>query len=305
MDTVGLIKSTSVTELATPAARAQDAPRTEIDIRPLVTQEELAQGVDIQRDTWGRDFTECVPASMLQITQKVGGIAAGAFDPAGRLVGFIYGLTGLREGRRVHWSHMLAVRPEARGAGLGRRLKLYQRDVLLGHGVEEVRWTFDPLVAQNAHINLNDLGAEIEAYVPEMYGSNTGSDLHSGLGTDRFVVLWRVADPLVAKVIAGQRPARPDGADRAPVVNAQLRSGRSVDPVETELPPAPMVRIEIPEDIQRVKATAHDVAMRWRTTTRRAFLWYLERGYRVGGFRREPDSGRCFYLLVRAGAPAQ
>ncbi len=273
--------------------------RPVIVIRPLCTQDELAQGVAIQRETWGQDFTECVPTSMLQISQKVGGIAAGAFDPAGRMVGFLYGLTGARDGRLVHWSHMLAVRSDARGAGLGKRLKLYQREVLLGLGVEEVRWTFDPLVAQNAHVNLNDLGAEIESYVPEMYGADTGSDLHSGLGTDRFIALWRIADPKVAGVLNGKRPGPAKELETAPVVNSELRADGSPNPVDAELPSATAVRVEVPEDIQRAKADSHQVALRWRATTRRAFLWYLERGYRVTGFRRDPDTHRCFYLVAR------
>ncbi len=277
------------------APRAQE----EITIRPLRTQAELAEGVAIQRETWGDTFTEVVPASILQISQKVGGLAVGAFTGVGRLVGFLFGLTGTLEGRLVHWSHMLAVRPEARGAQLGRRLKLYQRDELLRLGVVDVRWTFDPLVAQNAHLNLNSLGADIERYAPEMYGSNTGSDLHSGLGTDRFVVLWRIGAPDVQRVIDGAVRVSEDAFHEAPIVNTIPASDDRAHPVRATLPLASAVRVEIPEDIQQVKADAPDVAPRWRETTRRAFLWYLERGYQVTGFRRDPASRRCMYLLAR------
>src|SRR3970040_1620502 len=172
----------------TPPGRRTDA----ILIRPLSSAEELAQGVAIQRLTWGDEFTEVVPATILQICQKVGGVAAGAFDRNDQMLGFVFGLTGVHHGRLVHWSHMLAVTPEARGLGLGKRLKLYQREMLLQMGVVEVRWTFDPLVAQNANLNINALGTDMERYVPEMYGNNTGSDLHSGLGTDRLVALWMI-----------------------------------------------------------------------------------------------------------------
>lgn len=264
----------------------------EVIIRPLASEAELAQGVAIQRLTWGDQFTEVVPATVLQICQKVGGVAAGAFDRHNEMLGFVFGLTGVHHGRLVHWSHMLAVKPEARGLGLGKRLKRYQRDVLLQVGVVEVRWTFDPLVAQNANLNINALGAEMERYVPEMYGGNTGSDLHSGLGTDRLVALWMIADEMVARALAGQAPPLAPGLADAPVINAGAV-------VRGKLRAHPTVRIEVPGDIQAVKAESLKTARAWRATTRRVFLWYLKRGYRVMGFVYGGPGGRCFYLLAR------
>src|SRR6201999_2681869 len=103
-----------------------------------------------------------------------------------------FGLTGVRGGRLVHWSHMLAVAPGARDLGLGTRLKLFQRDLLRELGVLSVLWTYDPLEARNAHLNLNRLGAEVVEYVEDMYAGEMGSDLAEGIGTDRFIVDWRI-----------------------------------------------------------------------------------------------------------------
>src|SRR5690554_3674198 len=154
--------------------RRRAAP--EVVVRRPATLEEFRACVELQRETWGAGFDECVPAAILKVSQRVGGVTAGAFDGEGRLLGFVFGLTGLERGRPVHWSHMLAVRPEWRDVGLGRRLKAYQREAVRGLGVDTILWTFDPLVARNAHLNLNRLGVQVVEYVPDMYGA-TGSAL--------------------------------------------------------------------------------------------------------------------------------
>jgi len=270
----------------------------EIVLRPLSTPAEFAQCTQLQRDTWGRDFTEVVPPALLLISQKVGGVAAGAFDDSGRLVGFVYGVSGMREGRPAHWSHMLAVRAELEGRGVGRALKLYQRDILLANGIAVAYWTFDPLVARNAHLNLNRFGARIAAYVPNMYGDDTQSELHSGLGTDRLVAQWDLDDERVHRAIRGEPPLLPPGAADAPVVNVEEIGGVAA-PVVTPFQDHGMVRVEIPADIQEVKEESPDVGVQWRSATRHAFRSYLDQGYRVIGFRRDRGTGRCFYALGR------
>ncbi|HEY9422907.1 MAG TPA: GNAT family N-acetyltransferase [Thermoanaerobaculia bacterium] len=262
-----------------------------VTFRSLSSLADYEACLELQRLTWGRDFSDAVPLSILKVTQKAGGIVAGAFSPAGDMLGFVYGLAGLEEGRPFHWSHMLAVNPVARDLGLGTRLKLFQREILLPQGIDEVRWTYDPLESRNAHLNLNHLGAGIAEYVEDMYAGEMGSELARGIGTDRFIVSWRIASDRVTRALEDRRAGEADRFQGAPVVNP----GARID----DLPAVPKVQVQVPENIQALKAESPEKAMAWRESTRRAFQSYLGQGYRVEVFHRDPDEGRCCYGLER------
>jgi predicted GNAT superfamily acetyltransferase len=248
-----------------------------IELRELASDEEYEAVVDLERETWGVGFEDTVPTTILMISQKMSGVLAGAFDRDGRMLGFIYGLSGFRYGKRAHWSHMLAVTREARGLGLGRELKVFQREILLPLGVETVYWTYDPLVARNANLNLNRLGALPVEYVVNMYGEDTGSVLHSGLGTDRFVVAWPILSSRVDWLINGEPAATPTRA-AAPF------------PVDESLPETAW--IEVPPNIGRILHSSPENASAWRRRTRAQFQEHLEAGYAVTGFtwREDPES---------------
>lgn len=263
-----------------------------LTLRPL-SRDDYAQCEELQRHVWGDDFREMVPASMMMINQKLGGVLAGALDPSGRLVAFVYGLTGLRDGRPFHWSHMLGVHDDFRGLGLGRQLKLLQRRLLLDMGVEVVEWTYDPLESRNAHLNLNRLGAEPVEYLRDVYGDGSSSRLHAGIGTDRFVVRWRLGDPKVAARIAGR--GTPPPAGDAPLVNAG--AGGPLEP-PFELPDAAVLRVAIPADVQAVKSASAETAKCWRESTRFAFEAYLGRGYRVPHLVLDRAAGLSYYVMV-------
>jgi predicted GNAT superfamily acetyltransferase len=279
-------------------------PLPEVVIRRLQTHEDYKACVALQKETWGETFSECVPPSILMVSQKLGGVAAGAFDAAGRLLGFVFGLTGVKDGRLVHWSDMLAVRKEFRDMGLGRRLKLYQKELLLELGVKVVYWTYDPLVARNAHLNLNQLKASVAEYVPDMYENDSPGELYRGLSMDRFIVEWHIAEERAENAAPEPLQAEAQRFAHAPIVNthtggAHLNEAGSPMPIISELPKLPAVRVEIPPDIQLVKSESMARAVEWRATTRRAFLFYQEQGYQVVCFYREPESNRCFYGLIQ------
>lgn len=260
----------------------------------LGTAAEIAACVELQRDTWGNSFSDLVPASILKVSQRIGGIAAGAFDANGTLLGFVFGLTGVEHGRIVHWSDMLAVRPEARDMGLGRRLKEFQRAAVRKLGAEVIYWTYDPLVARNAHLNFNVLGVHAREYVQDMYG-DTDSELHHAIGTDRFVVAWPVADEEIAKRLAETRAAREGAAyQNAPIVNTH-----SVDQIGAPQELGRHVRVQIPLDINTLQHDDVETAIRWRQSTRSAFLHTVCAGYRVDGFRVDEGARRGYYLLAR------
>jgi chorismate synthase len=247
-----------------------------ITIRRVETLPEYQECLAIQEETWGAGFRELVPPAILMVAQKLGGVCAAAFAPNGRMLGFVFGMTGPRNGRLVHWSDMLAVRARDQGAHVGERLKLYQRDLVRAIGVETMHWTFDPLVARNAHLNLTRLGARAIEYVPDMYGSNTGSPVHGGIATDRVVVAW----DLTRSPGAVARPAQGAPARPGVLVNPVAADGR---PALNGLLDAPLVRIAVPRDLE---AEPNDRRGAWREVTREAFASYLARGYEVIGFQR-------------------
>ncbi len=266
-------------------------PAPTITIRELSSLADYDACVALQDDTWGHGFSERVPGAILRVSQKIGGVAAGAFDPHGRLLGFVFGMTGLQQGLLVHWSDMLAVRPEARGLGLGERLKQHQRDAVGLLGVQRMLWTADPLVARNAHFNINHLGALPAEYVENMYGENTGSVLHGAMPTDRFVYHW--------KLDSNDTPPRRAGA--AEPHDAALPSAITIErdgtPVAVPTDDEAAVRIVIPHDLSTVQAANPALARAWRIAVRTAFTMRFAHGFVVWRFVRGHNDSLPYYVL--------
>ena len=260
----------------------------EVRIRPLASLDDCNDCVELQREVWGFEQPDIVPASLLHIVDYVGGIAAGAFDPNGTLLGFVFGITGIHEGELAHWSHMLGVSESARNMGVGRRLKEHQRSELARLNVARIFWTFDPLMAKNAYFNLNRLGAKVVEYVPNMYGV-TESPLHLGLPTDRLVVCLTTAENQSSPLIL------PPDKD-LPVMTAFPRSGDRLIDAGDERPPVAL--LEMPAEILYDMSHAPALA-KWRLSLREYFQWAFEHGYTTRGVHRIAASGRSFYVMAR------
>ncbi len=271
----------------------------DLTIRPFASLEEYEACADFQEEVWGQGFSERVPPAVLMIANRLGGLAAGAFDGSGSLHGFVFGLTGLVEGELIHWSDMLAVRESGRDKGLGAYLKWYQRDVMLDRGIRKMRWTFDPLQGRNAHVNFAKLGIVCREYVEDMYGA-TDSPLHRGVGTDRFVAQWDLDSDRVEARRAGA-VVDPGEFERVPQVIPVVGFEGFPKPGSPDLGlPDPRVLVAIPAEIEPMMDEDMSLAIEWRKATRETLVHYLSRGYEVREFfRADPVS---FYLLEQAEA---
>jgi predicted GNAT superfamily acetyltransferase len=194
-------------------------PGADIEIRHCDTLAEYEDCVRIEHLTWGEEIA--VPSAMFVVAHHTGGQVIGAFH-GHKMMGFTLALVGIRRsGASGGWaarggqfflhSHMTAVLPEFRDRGVGRRLKLFQRQDALKRGIDLVEWTFDPLEIKNAHFNLVRLGAVARRLIPNCYGV-TKSPLHAGLPTDRLVAEWwlgseRVRSTLADNPLPLRRPA--------------------------------------------------------------------------------------------------
>ena len=279
---------------------------SELRFRDLHTADEFRQVMALEQEVWGfTDLNDMVTVPVFTITTKRGAILIGAFDPADRMVGFVYSIVGMKDRQVLQWSHMLGVLKDYANSGLGLRLKLAQRDKALAGGYDLVEWTFDPLQTLNAHLNFTKLGVIAEEYHRNVYGEST-SVLHKGTPTDRLVAQWWIRQPHVERRVApaNRVPVRAaDIADAAPInvtraaekwlANADLRLARE----ERRLV------LEIPMGFTEMQRDAPALALEWRLQTREIFETYFGRGYRVVDFFLDRAQSRGRYLLARPGEP--
>jgi len=237
-------------------------------IRHCQGLEELRACVALQKEVWNFSDAELVPLRMFVVAEKVGGQVMGAF--AGReMVGFALSVPGTRSGHVYLHSHMLAVRKDHRNGGLGRRLKLFQREDALARGIELIEWTFDPLEIKNAYLNLERLGAMARRYNINQYGI-TSSPLQGGLPSDRLIAEWWLKSRRVEKLLATGK-------------NPEFRQ-------ETT--------IEVPAQIYEWKAApdTRQKAQHVQERNREQFLRAFAQGLAVLGYERDTEGNGKFLL---------
>lgn len=231
---------------------------------------EFSKCVALQQEIWGEADLEVEPATLFVVASETGGQVLGAFDGE-RMVGFTLAIAGFVEGRVFLHSHMTGVLAEYRDRGVGRALKLFQRDDALERGIRLVAWTFDPLEARNAHFNLNRLGAISRKYLPNLYGVTT-SPLHWGLATDRLWAEWHLDS---ARVIAAVKEA---ASDEWRVAGADVNA-----------------RIELPVELESWKKSDMRRVAQVQTRVRDEFARWFAKGYAAVGVKKT-EAGSAYVL---------
>jgi predicted GNAT superfamily acetyltransferase len=187
-----------------------------ITIRHCQGIDEFEACVQLQKDVWNFSDLDVIPLRMFVVADKIGGQVIGAFS-GGELIGFALSIPGTRAGYAYLHSHMLAVREQHRNSGIGRKMKLAQREDALARGFDLIEWTFDPLEIKNAHLNIERLGAIARRYTINQYGVSS-SPLHGGLPTDRLIAEWWLRSRRVENLLAGtpRPPIKPEIAISVP-----------------------------------------------------------------------------------------
>ncbi len=216
---------------------SKPSPAAEILVRHCHGLEEFQACFELQRRVWGNSDID-VPVPVFVVAAETGGQVLGAFSGSDgdlkNLIGFTMAVAGWRNGAPFLHSHMTAVQKEYRDRGVGRKLKLFQREDALKRGIELVEWTFDPLEVKNAYFNFVRLGAIARRYLPNCYGI-TNSPLHGGLPTDRLVAEWYLRSQRALAAMGGtglSMPAQPLADPKTILVPSELKKMKRDAPTE-------------------------------------------------------------------------
>ena len=235
-------------------------------LRTCHAVDDMRAVLSLQRTVWNFSDEELVPVRLFVVGEKIGGHVLGAFDGA-QMVGFAYGLPGYRNGHSYVHSHMLGVLETYRNTGIGRALKLFQRDIALKQGFELIEWTFDPLEIKNAYLNIEKLGAITRRYTLNQYGITT-SPLQAGLPTDRLYAEWWLNSNRVTTLLQ-------DG--HTPKLPAE-------------------VKINVPAEIYAWKSAKDPRASEVQSRNRELFQQYFKSGLSVVGYERDAAGNGTFLL---------
>jgi len=259
-----------------------------VEVKPIRSLLDLRRTHDIQRSVWGYRDEMIIPYTQMVSTLHNGGTLLGGYID-GQLVGFVYGYLGMSGGTLYLFSQRMGVLPAYQGLGIGSALKLAQREQMLRSGIDLIVWTYDPLLGQNAMLNIEKLGGFARAYVRDIYGSGIDNPLQAGLALDRFLLEWHLMSDRVRSYVTGdhQRATVNEWIEVKDyrLVNYANWNSDLPRPIAADLElDDDVLLVEVPKFFNTIKRRDLKVARGWRDMTRDIFESYFRRGYVVTGF---------------------
>lgn len=247
-----------------------------MEIDKVEDPDEIRTLIPVIKSAWGMENTDQLVKDIIAAMRFHGGLVLAAREDD-KVIGMQYAFTGMRHGKIYLYSHMTGVERNHKYSGIGKELKMKQREWALQNGYDLIAWTYDPLMSLNANFNIHKIGAIARTYLENFYGEMEDS-LNFGIPTDRFVAEWWIRK------------------ERESVMSPHITISVSTDPAvleKEELPPS--IGFRIPEDFVSMKRNDHDMALRTRNNSRICLKHLFSRGYVVVDFQRENST----YLLVR------
>jgi predicted GNAT superfamily acetyltransferase len=263
------------------------ADRHQIRVAELHEIEEHLAVTELLCHIWRADDpAHLISADLVRAFAHSGNYVTGAYLE-GQLAGASIAFFGADH---LH-SHITGVDPATQGRGVGFALKQHQRWWALSRGIDEIRWTFDPLVRRNAYFNIQKLGAAAAAYLPEFYGPLIDG-INAGDESDRLYMIWDLASPRAVAASYGSTAELATAAAAASVLldrvgDRPANTGRQPDGTSA--------LVAVPPNIDALRQRDPALANAWRRALRATLTGALADGYRIVGMRRDG-----YYLLEKS-----
>jgi predicted GNAT superfamily acetyltransferase len=280
------------TPQAAPAADGVRRPTAPVSVVEVRFEREARAAVAVLAEVWRReDGQPPLPPELAWAFAHSGNyvaLATSGDEPVAAAIGF---RGEDSDGLHLH-SHIAGVLPTWQGSGVGYLIKQHQRSWALGHGLDRVTWTFDPLVSRNAYFNVVKLGAQLTRYYVDFYGRMIDG-INDGDETDRCLVTWRLGSAQAMAAAAGRHTPTDIEAVRAAGAADLLVADSDRSPLLT-LTDGDVRLVQVPDDAVSMRRQRPAAAQAWRRALRRALVPAFEEGLEVVGVSRD-----SWYVVAR------
>ncbi len=260
------------------------------EIRELKTPDEIKKCIDLQGEIWGLDelgkMSPITLEAMVSEEPKTGIVLGGFLHDEMIAIQIIMSTL---EPHTVYL-HMLGVLKKYRNLHIGYHMQEHLFEILRKWNINKGLWTYEPLEGRNANNYLNKSGARVIKYLAGHFRVN--DKMSGGMPIDRFLTVVHLDDKFHTSKLHERHPVLSlnEALQKIPIAKADF------------LPETDEVLVEIPDDLQQLKTTNMEEAIKFRFDTRKIFTEYLNnRGFFAENFYTGVIDGKRhnYYLLQK------